>query len=164
MRRYIFLLCIFFTPVFGFAQNILRGKVIDAKTGEAIQGATIKLVNNFYLSDGKGEFSIEFHSTNKPRLVINHIAYKQQTVTIDSFRYVVIKMEQFESSLSEVVVSKQADDIITKAIKNIPRNYPQESYIQDFAHIMRHKMEEKERNAFFYGKINSVIRASYTVY
>jgi hypothetical protein len=164
MRRYIVLLCILFTPVFCFAQNILRGKVIDAKTGEAIQGATIKLATKFYLSDGKGEFSIEYHSTNKPRLVINHVAFKQQTVTIDSFRYVVIKMEQFESSLSEVVVSKQADDIITKAIKNIPINYPQKSYIQDYASIMRHKMEEKERNAFFYGKINSVIRASYTGY
>ena len=164
MRRYIVLLCIFFTPVFSFAQNILRGKVIDAKTGEAIQGATLKLKNNSCISNAKGEFSIEFFPITETSLVVNHVAYKQQTVTIDSFRYVVIKMEQFESSLSEVVVSKQADDIITKAIKNIPRNYPQESYIQDFAHIMRHKMEEKERNAFFYGKINSVIRASYTGY
>jgi len=164
MRRYIVLLCIFFTPVFSFAQNILRGKVIDAKTGEAIQGATLKLKNNSCISNAKGEFSIEFFPITKTSLVVNHVAYKQQTVTIDSFRYVVVKMERFESALAEVVVSKQADDIITKAIKNIPRNYPQESYIQDFAHIMRHKMEEKERNAFFYGKINSVIRASYTGY
>jgi hypothetical protein len=69
MRRYIVLLCIFFTPVFSFAQNILRGKVIDAKTGEAIQGATLKLKNNSCISNAKGEFSIEFFPITETSLV-----------------------------------------------------------------------------------------------
>ena len=164
MRCCIILFSFLFMSLFSKAQSMLHGKVIDAKTEEPIQGATLKLKSNFCISNEKGEFSIEFYPIAKTSLVINHVAYKQQTVTIDSLRYVIIKLEQFENSLPEVIVSKQADDIITKAIKNIPRNYPQKPYIQDFAHIMRHKIEEKERNAFFYGKINSVIRASYTGY
>jgi hypothetical protein len=150
--------------LFSKAQSILRGKVIDAKTQEVIQGATIKLKSKFFLSDEKGEFSIEFNPNAKTSLLINHVAYKQQTVTIDSLSYVIIKMEQFENTLPEVVVSKQADDIIKKAIKNIPINYPQKPFNQDFALIMLYKTEENERNAFFNGKINAVVRARYTGY
>lgn len=164
MKEYILFLCILFMPLFCLPQNLLRGKVIDAKSETAIQGATLKFKNNFFLSDERGEFSIEFNPTGKTSLIINHVAYKEQIVTIDSLLYVVIKLEHFENTLPKVEVSKQADDIIAKVIKNIPINYPQNPFIQDFALIMRHNTEEKGRNAFFYGKINSVIRTNYTGY
>lgn len=151
-------------PLFCLPQNLLRGKVIDAKSETAIQGATLKFKNNFFLSDERGEFSIEFNPTGKTSLIINHVAYKEQIVTIDSLLYVVIKLEHFENTLPKVEVSKEADDIIAKVIKNIPINYPQNPFIQDFALIMRHNTEEKGRNAFFYGKINSVIRTNYNGY
>lgn len=164
MKSAIFLFFTMFNPFFCIGQHILKGKVIDAKTEQPVRSAVIKLKNNYCLSNEKGEFSIDCNTATKSNLIITHVSYNQQQVNIDSIYFLIIKLTKSENSLPEVVVSSQAEDIITKSIKNIPLNYAQHPFVQDFAVIMRHKMEEEKRNAFFYGSINALVRAKYSGY
>jgi hypothetical protein len=164
MKSLVLLLVLFILPFLCLTQTIIRVKIIDAKTETAIQGVSIILKENIYLTNAKGEAILKKNSNKKVSVVLNHIGYKSQTITIDTTDNVVVKMEQFSNTLPEVVIGTQTTSIIELAIKNIKLNYPQKPFVQDFAIVMLHNTEEKERMAYQYGKINGVIRVRNTPY
>lgn len=87
------------------AQNI-KGKVTDARTGEAIIGATIQTKDkkNGVLTDANGEFTINVKSL-PAKLNIAFVGYNPQQLTVyDDEDDVEILLAEHRSILNEVVV------------------------------------------------------------
>ncbi|MEM9859376.1 MAG: TonB-dependent receptor plug domain-containing protein [Bacteroidota bacterium] len=84
-----------------------KGKVTDSKTGAAIIGATVKVLdsNEGTITNEKGEFGI---TTNTP-FQVSYVGYESQTVK-PSGGYLRIQLVQNTLQLSEVVVSAYQKD------------------------------------------------------
>ncbi|MEM0939226.1 MAG: TonB-dependent receptor [Bacteroidota bacterium] len=101
---FILFLILFYTQLFAQMQ---KGKVTDSKTGAAIIGATVKVLdsNEGTITNEKGEFGI---TTNTP-FQVSYVGYESQTVK-PSGGYLRIQLVQNTLQLSEVVVSAYQKD------------------------------------------------------
>ena len=63
------------------AQSVLRGKVVDAETGEPLIGATVSVKNVKVVTDIDGAFAVKGVSGAK-EVSIQYIGYKQKTVKV----------------------------------------------------------------------------------
>lgn len=87
------------------AQDIVvKGKITDVTTGEALPGCTVLLkgTNNGTSTSPTGEFSIQ--ASGDAVLLISFIGYKTQEVTVNNRTVIDITMESDAQSLQEVVV------------------------------------------------------------
>ncbi|GAB6282725.1 MAG: TonB-dependent receptor [Ignavibacterium sp.] len=112
----IFLLSIYSISI---AQGItIKGKVIDAKTNEPIQGAILLISNNYYYSNSNGEYIIKNLSQDKYEINVSHINYKMKLETI----YIGIQKEIIKDfyltptliELDEVFVSSKRSESLLK--------------------------------------------------
>ena len=115
---------------------VLKGKVFDEKTDEAVIGANIKIKGqekveqSGSITNTNGSFSL---SINKlpVTLVVNYIGYKEQE--IDVYEYtepITISLSQDVNSLNEVVVvgyGAQKRKELTGSIATIPNSYLKQS-------------------------------------
>ncbi len=109
---------------------VLYGKIVDKTTKKAIAYAHIgipeKGIGTISGHDGRFTFKLPrayAHST----LVVSFIGYKTYRQPIETISIPVrIELVQTPANLTEVVVTdgNQAEDIIRKAVKAIPKNYP----------------------------------------
>lgn len=101
---FILFLILFYTQLFAQMQ---KGKVTDSKTGAAIIGATVKVLdsNEGTITNEKGEFGI---TANTP-FQVSYVGYESQTVK-PSGGYLRIQLVQNTLQLSEVVVSAYQKD------------------------------------------------------
>ncbi len=86
----------------------LKGKVIDAKTGEPLPGVTIreKGSNNGALTDGNGNFSILLQG-EQPTLSLTYLGYGQQDILVNNQTFILIKLQEKGKTLNEVVVQSR---------------------------------------------------------
>lgn len=87
------------------AADNIRGKVVDAQTGEPVIGASIRVKNHKInaITDINGQFSI----TGVPadaKLVISYVGYEAQEVNPGGKTTVDIKLKELPNSLNELVV------------------------------------------------------------
>ena len=88
MKYFITILFLFLSANFAYAQDIIiKGRVLDFKSGRAVQGANILLKDSFIGSasavDGSFIFRIKKSSFNDSlKVVITHIAYKRYLTDI----------------------------------------------------------------------------------
>src|SRR5258705_6017292 len=65
----------------GFAQQTLKGKVVDAETGKGLAGATVSFGSNSgTTTDADGNFSVDCSKTKK--IIITFVGYEPYSVTI----------------------------------------------------------------------------------
>ena len=85
-----------------FAQNTIKGKVIDAITNQVVEGATIKSLNNKFhiVSDEKGQFNLP----GTDSILITSAGYISRKIAINESEITIFLSPSF-SNLNEVVVS-----------------------------------------------------------
>ena len=92
------------------AQNIVRGKVIDAKSRQPLEGASVNLLSNEgakTLTDQYGNFSFKAAATDHINLLVSYIGYKADTVLIEAkqqMKEMKIELRSDNVSLRDVVV------------------------------------------------------------
>lgn len=97
-----------FMTVTAFAQTAIKGKIIDGETGQAVEGAVIRIDRDLggFTSNTEGEFTITGLKEGEHTLRINHISYLPAKVTVSpSDSIVVIKLEENNMNLGQVVVT-----------------------------------------------------------
>lgn len=85
-----------------FAQNKLKGKVIDAITNQVLEGATIKSLNNKFhiVSDENGQFILP----DTDSILVTSTGYISKKIAINESGLIIYLSPSF-SNLNEVVVS-----------------------------------------------------------
>jgi outer membrane receptor protein involved in Fe transport len=85
------------------AQKNIRGRVFDAVTKEALQGASVSdSYNHTVMTDAEGKFII---TTNAPTITITYNSYAVQTIAIAGRSIVNIALAPSNKDLQQVVVS-----------------------------------------------------------
>ena len=93
--------------------GVFRGRVVDAKTGEALIGATLQLVQTRQtaVSNADGTFSFDRLSARNYTLTATYLGYKQRSLVINPAKcdtVMVIAMNENESELGVATVIAQA--------------------------------------------------------
>ena len=85
-----------------YAQNDIRGKVLDAATQQAVQGATISSLNNYQtVSNIQGDFSL---SDKTDSIQVTSVGYQTKKLAISSQEIVIYLTPSF-GNLNEIIVS-----------------------------------------------------------
>ncbi|WP_439489996.1 carboxypeptidase-like regulatory domain-containing protein [Algoriphagus sp.] len=128
-----FFLCVHFVKAQNQQANSISGVIIDREDSAPVQFAYLYLKNypDFSaLADEQGEFKFFFPSQfSDETLVISCIGYEKKEVIISSLSATANKLSLQRQllSLNEVMVMPEGNSIeemISKAIDNIPKNYP----------------------------------------
>lgn len=114
------------------AQNILqiKGKVVNANTQKAVAYAHVGIPSLAIgtITADNGEFVLKIPGTAKDHLLrVSFIGYNSfETKVRDWESNQVIQLEQVPTTLTEILVRDESkvEDIIRRAVKRIPQNYP----------------------------------------
>jgi len=106
---------------------VLRGKVVDAGTGEALMGATVQVLQagKTAVSDEDGNFSFSGLAPRNYTLTSSYLGYHRATLTFNPARIdtvLIVRMQENETSLgtAQVVgsVRRNTENAIVAAQKN----------------------------------------------
>ena len=121
------------------AQKELKSRIVDFTTYEPIENASIYVQNSTVgtvsNSDGKFILSVPRELVNDT-LVISSIGFKSFKTTIDDFDGSMdIFLEEDIASLDEILLvaetrPKTGNEIVLRAIEELPDNLPEEPYLQ----------------------------------
>ena len=149
--KHFFGLLVCFICVNAFAQIEIKTKIVDFSTFLPIESASIYVKNTTIgtISNSDGKFILlvprEFE---KDTLIISSIGYKSFKATISDFDdSMEVFLEQDIASLDEVVLvattrPKTGNDIVLRAIEELPENLPEQPYLQKG--FLRHKERNKK--------------------
>lgn len=100
---FIFMLLLSTSSLFAQTKEV-TGKVTDAKNGEPVSGATVKVrgVNNTTTTETDGSFKLSVNS-NATTLEISYVGFIQQNITIQNGN-ILVSLIEADRNLSEVVV------------------------------------------------------------
>ena len=154
--------CLFSLQI--FSQTEIKGKVVDftqllpiESASVYVQNSTIGTITN---SDGKFSLTVPQKHVNDT-LVISSIGFKSYKTTVAEFDGSVdIFLEEDIASLDEVMIvaetrPKTGNDIVLRAIEELPDNMPEQPYLQKG--FLRHKERNKK-------EFKWLIEAALTVY
>src|SRR5512138_131488 len=104
----IFLSILLLFTISGFAQQTLKGKVVDAETGKGLAGATVSFGSNSgATTDADGNFSVDCSKTKK--LTITFVGYEPYSVTIKNCNdELKISLQSTGTTLDNVEISSTA--------------------------------------------------------
>ena len=111
-----------------YAQNVTI-KLIDSKTGNPVQYATIKTGKySGVISNDEGYFTIHTEDKKLETISISCLGYQNKTISIQKIKDLnfIIKLEEAINQLDEVYISNKvpnADSIITKVKSKLAINY-----------------------------------------
>ncbi len=98
-------ICTFLVPLMVLGQNkAIKGTVTDAKTGEPLTGAAVKVQNGSAgtSTDATGTFRLQVPVNAV--LVVSYVGYDSQTIHVDGTSDFQIKLTENNKTLDEVVV------------------------------------------------------------
>lgn len=129
----VFIICSSETTV---SQSMIRGKVVEAKSGSGIPYANMGFGQTGTASLDDGTFLLKVdHAQRNERLKVSCIGYQSRTLLIDSLieagGEVIIKLASVVVALDEVSATAKrvsARDIVADAIAAIPQNYTQQPF------------------------------------
>ncbi|MFW5877472.1 MAG: SusC/RagA family TonB-linked outer membrane protein [bacterium] len=107
-----------YTSVYSQSSKTIRGKVIDASTGEPVIGTTIAEINdqdraiNGTIADANGNFLLKVTNPEN-QIRISFIGYQTQFIDIQGRDEFTIRMSAQETELEEVVVTATVRDPLT---------------------------------------------------
>jgi hypothetical protein len=111
----------------------VKGKVVDAETGSPLVFATIavKESNIAIVTNIDGEFTLKVYQPIESKsLEVSFLGFKNKTVPVENLRSGknVISLDPAPIPIKEVVVRPiDPEDIVSRAISNIPKNYEDNS-------------------------------------
>lgn len=153
LRNNIILALLFFYTISVSAQIEIKNKIIDFATFAPIQSASVYIDNTTIgtISNKDGNFLLSVPKKHaKDTLVISSIGYKSFKSVVEEFDGSMdIFLEADIASLDEILLvaetrPKTGNDIVLRAIEELPETLPDSAYIQKG--FLRHK----ERNATEY--------------
>jgi len=109
------------------AQTNIKGKIIDAKTGEPLVFANVMINQNYgVVSDFEGFFNLTI-PLNKSDFFVSFIGYEKQHITLDVQKtYYLIELKPVAEALDEVVIVGKyvnpAIDLVKRVIKQKKQN------------------------------------------
>lgn len=111
----------------GLQAAVLKGRVVDAQSGEALIGATVRVVQaeRSATTDLEGYFEINGLGQRNYTLTVSYISYKKVTMTVNPARLdsvLVIPMELFETALGTATVTATAKRNTENAVVAVQRN------------------------------------------
>ena len=127
--KYIIALTIICLTSFSIYSQNITVKVIDSKTGNPVQFASIKTgKHSGVISNEEGYFTIRTEDEKLESLAISCLGYQNKTINIQKIRDLdfIINLEQAINQLGEVYISNKApnaDSIITKVKSKLAINY-----------------------------------------
>jgi len=109
IKRISFLCILTFICYIADAQNKLSGKIIDAKTGEAIAGATVYIpeLKTGDIADKNGQYTIDKLPKTIVTVQVSFLGYKSivEKVDISAVNLMDFRLEQAITEMNEVVVT-----------------------------------------------------------
>ncbi|MEX0291130.1 MAG: carboxypeptidase-like regulatory domain-containing protein, partial [Flavobacteriaceae bacterium] len=155
-KRCAFLFLLFNTFfLFGQESEFIRGKLLDAQTQEPIPFATIRLKSRAMgvISNQDGGFRIpkKFEQLGDA-IIISCMGYEKREMSLGKLspeHINIIRLVPGVLELSEAVVSAKkkrpltARQIVRRAIRNIPENYPQKPF-STIGYYRDYQMEEDQ--------------------
>jgi CubicO group peptidase (beta-lactamase class C family) len=128
---------------------LLKGIIVNATTGEAVNYATIRLSKDGIntMSNGEGRFVFKIPTDSKnDSIYISHVGYKPQTITLHALdtTWRMIKLQPEAVQLPAVVVKAITPlELVKKAIAKIPENYSTKPYVLNGFYRMTGRKEQK---------------------
>lgn len=162
--NYILLILLFLSCTYTFAQIELKNKIIDFQKDEPVESASIYISNTTIgtISNSDGNFVLQVPQEHvNDTLVISSIGYATEKIPVAQFDdSVPFYLLEEVASLDEVVLEGETrpqtgNDIVLKALEELPETMPDSSYIQKG--FLRHK----ERNKI---EFKWLIESAITVY
>lgn len=127
---FILLFCITFSHLNGQEYQTITGQILDQKTGKAIPYANIgipeKGIGTTSGFDGRFAFKVPNYYA-KSTMIVSVIGYKTFRKAIDKIKSpITVKLERTAYDLVEIEVMDEfrVEDIVRRAVANIPKNYP----------------------------------------
>jgi len=113
-------------PFLAMAQYAISGKVMDGKTGEALQGASIVMGNrlNSTVTSQNGEFTIKQLSKGTYILTISYIGYEKldQKVVVEANSNITIRLTPRVNLQDEVIIQgTRAGEKTPMTVQNITK-------------------------------------------
>lgn len=104
----------------------LRGRVVDAKSGEGLAGATIRILQagRTAVTDNDGAFTVGSLGLRNYTLEATYLGYRKASLTVNPTRtdsVLTIRMEELEESLHAATVSARAKHDTENAIVTVQR-------------------------------------------
>jgi hypothetical protein len=161
------LLLIFFS-ISAVAQKEVRGTVVDTLGQFPIESASIYVKNTTIgtISNMDGKFSLNVPQENlQDTLVISSIGYKSFKSTVEAFENgTTIYLFEDIASLDEVLIvadkrPKTGNEIVLRAIEELPETMPDSAYIQRA--FLRHRERNKKEYKWLIESALSVYDAGY---
>ena len=108
VRRLFIATCVAISPLLALSQNLIKGHIIDARTGEPLIGASVAIKSaklQGVVTDEDGFFQLESKVEPPLTLKVKFIGYREQDVDVYDFEEPVeIALLDNANKLSEVVV------------------------------------------------------------
>ena len=166
--RFILFLCIFFITKNSHAQNhfTLKGTVIDKETKEPLAFAHIGIPSKGIgtATSDHGEFSLKIpRKFLDEELTVSFIGYETFRKKVNQLdNPVVIEIESSDADLIEIEVLGQTavENIIRKAVKRIPKNYPTHSHT-DLAFYRESRTDTSSKYIYLAEGVLNVYKRSY---
>ena len=169
MSKYIICALTFYTCLlccitsYGQRFKTLVGKVIDSKTNDVIQFASIGLKSSplSTVTNLKGEFTFNIpENLTRDSLIVSSIGYSVKSIPIRTFKVnnpLIIKLSQNETILNGVIITDSLDgtEIMRLALERMENNHP------NFPISMNAFYRERQ---LVDGKYVSLVEAAVTIY
>lgn len=148
-------LLILFSNLLLAQEVVIKGTITDKKTGSKLAGVTIKVGANGTTSDKEGNFNLTTHisTLTEKGIKFTCIGYLPTRLIYEPNHFYEVGLTQSNDQLKEVVIGA-GDDIIKRAIKRIPQNYPDKPMM--LTGIIR---TQSWRNKSHYFKTDAVVKA-----
>ena len=104
MKKLSLLIAILFSSFLLFAQQVFTVKVTDAKTGNPLSNASVKIKNTKKGITANGDGIVKLQANVNDVLEVSSIGYKIETVTLNSQTDVSVVMEAASVELGDVVI------------------------------------------------------------
>ncbi|MBI6120675.1 DUF5686 family protein [Salegentibacter maritimus] len=131
MRHLLLLIFLLFTGIC-FAQQELKGRVLDKQTGKPLAYAKIQYQGREILSKIDGSFSLSL-TKDQTELKFSYVGFEPQNFTVSqAVEYIRVKLTPKPQWLTPVTIiseTNKANGIIKKAIARKTQNAPQERLI-----------------------------------
>jgi hypothetical protein len=135
---------------------LLKGKVVDKKNNLKLSGVTIKVGTDATISDENGYFTLKAQLRTLTEKGINFslIGYLSMRLIYEPNHFYEVELVESTIQLNEVIIGRTGEDIIKKAIKKIPDNYPDRAIV--IKGILR---TQSWRNKSEYFKSDAIVKA-----
>lgn len=128
MRKFKLLLtCCLLASITAWAQNVVKGKVTDAATGEPLPAVTVSVAGTKQgiTTDGTGNFSLKVNDANNAKLLFSILGYKSRVIEVKGRENIPVQLETTATSLNDLVVigyGVQKKSHLTGAVTKLQNN------------------------------------------